>query len=228
MKTVTTRCGACIAPFGPGTDPGLTVVKRNAPLGSVMMRPKPRNGAAVAAFDDDEAVADARRHGEGARRGTGARRSRPHAQRRDRVGGRVRGLSGPGRGHGQTVSSAMRQVLIGDAVGRITGRAGLADFRERLDGGHGFGDLGAAEPFEAGAAEVHVRVSSPPVVSQCYYGIDFADPNELIAANKTVEEVREFIGATTLAYLSLEGLQASTRRPSSTASAASGWPRPSG
>jgi amidophosphoribosyltransferase len=69
--------------------------------------------------------------------------------------------------------------------------------------------------FEAGAAEVHVRVSSPPVISQCYYGIDFADPNELIAAKKTVEEVRDYIGATTLAYLSLEGLQASTRRPSS-------------
>jgi len=69
--------------------------------------------------------------------------------------------------------------------------------------------------FEAGAAEVHVRVSSPPVISQCYYGIDFADPDELIAANKTVEEVREHIGATSLAYISLEGLQASTRRPES-------------
>ena len=69
--------------------------------------------------------------------------------------------------------------------------------------------------FEAGAAEVHVRVSSPPIVSQCYYGIDFADEDELIAAKRTVEEVREYIGATTLAYLSLEGLQASTRRPES-------------
>ena len=69
--------------------------------------------------------------------------------------------------------------------------------------------------FDAGAAEVHVRISSPPVISQCYYGIDFADPDELIAANKTVEEVREHIGATSLAYISLEGLQASTRRPES-------------
>jgi amidophosphoribosyltransferase len=69
--------------------------------------------------------------------------------------------------------------------------------------------------FEAGAAEVHVRVSSPPVVSQCYYGIDFADEDELIAARRSVEEVRESIGATSLAYLSLEGLQASTRRPES-------------
>jgi amidophosphoribosyltransferase len=69
--------------------------------------------------------------------------------------------------------------------------------------------------FDAGAAEVHVRVSAPPVISQCYYGIDFADPDELIAADKSVEEVREYIGATTLAYLSLDGLQASTRRPAS-------------
>jgi amidophosphoribosyltransferase len=69
--------------------------------------------------------------------------------------------------------------------------------------------------FEAGAAEVHVRISSPPIVSQCYYGIDFAEEDELIAAKRTVEEVREYIGATSLAYLSLEGLQASTRRPES-------------
>jgi amidophosphoribosyltransferase len=69
--------------------------------------------------------------------------------------------------------------------------------------------------FEAGAAEVHIRVSAPPIISQCFYGIDFADPNELIAAKKSVEEVRQYIGATTLAYISLEGLQASTRRPAS-------------
>src|SRR4029453_14806170 len=69
--------------------------------------------------------------------------------------------------------------------------------------------------FDAGAAEVHVRVSAPPVISQCYYGIDFADPDELIASDKTVEEIRDHLGATSLAYLSLDGLQASTRRPAS-------------
>jgi amidophosphoribosyltransferase len=67
--------------------------------------------------------------------------------------------------------------------------------------------------FEAGATEVHVRVSSPPIIGPCYYGIDFADPDELVAAGRTVEDVRRHIGATSLAYLSLEGLQASTRRP---------------
>jgi amidophosphoribosyltransferase len=69
--------------------------------------------------------------------------------------------------------------------------------------------------FDAGAAEVHVRVSSPPIIGQCFYGIDFADPDELIASDKTVDEVRDYIGATSLAHLSLEGLQASTRRPES-------------
>ncbi|MGH3080827.1 MAG: amidophosphoribosyltransferase, partial [Gaiellaceae bacterium] len=69
--------------------------------------------------------------------------------------------------------------------------------------------------FEAGALEVHVRVSSPPIVSPCFYGIDFADEDQLVAADRDVEAVRELIGATSLAYLSLEGLQAATRRPAS-------------
>ena len=64
--------------------------------------------------------------------------------------------------------------------------------------------------FDAGAAEVHVRISSPQVVGPCFYGIDLPDEDELIAGARSVEEVREFIGATSLAHLSLEGL---TRRP---------------
>ena len=66
---------------------------------------------------------------------------------------------------------------------------------------------------EAGATEVHVRVSSPPIVSPCFYGIDFGDAQQLIAAEQSVEELRESIGATSLAYLSLDGLQESTQRP---------------
>ena len=69
--------------------------------------------------------------------------------------------------------------------------------------------------FDAGAAEVHIRISSPPVVSPCYYGIDLASEDEMIAAHSTVEEVRAAIGATSLAYISLDGLQAATRRPES-------------
>jgi len=67
--------------------------------------------------------------------------------------------------------------------------------------------------FESGAEEVHVRISSPPIVSPCFYGIDMAGEDELIAATRSVEEVRDEIGATSLAYLSLEGLQEATRRP---------------
>ena len=67
--------------------------------------------------------------------------------------------------------------------------------------------------FDAGAQEVHVRISSPPIVSPCFYGIDFADEEQLVAASRTVAEVQEQIGATSLAYISLEGVQAATMRP---------------
>jgi amidophosphoribosyltransferase len=67
--------------------------------------------------------------------------------------------------------------------------------------------------FDAGATEVHVRVSAPPVIGQCFYGIDLADPAEMIAHDKSVDEIRDYIGATSLAYLSHDGLVAATRRP---------------
>ena len=73
-----------------------------------------------------------------------------------------------------------------------------------------------SDAFDAGATEVHVRVSSPPIVGPCFYGIDFAAEDELIAARHTVEEVRKQIGATSLAYISLEGLTEATRRPEHT------------
>jgi amidophosphoribosyltransferase len=66
---------------------------------------------------------------------------------------------------------------------------------------------------EAGAAEVHVRISSPPVKWPCFYGIDFATPAELIANGLAVEEIRASIGADSLAYISLEGLVAATEQP---------------
>jgi amidophosphoribosyltransferase len=69
--------------------------------------------------------------------------------------------------------------------------------------------------FDAGALEVHVRISSPPVIGQCFYGIDLADPDEMIASSRSVEEIRSYIGATSLAYLSHDGLVESTRRPES-------------
>ncbi len=59
---------------------------------------------------------------------------------------------------------------------------------------------------QAGAREVHVRVSSPPIISPCYYGMDFPSTSELIAAHKSVEEIRAWLQCDSLAYLSLEGL----------------------
>ncbi len=60
---------------------------------------------------------------------------------------------------------------------------------------------------EAGAKEVHLRVSCPPTVSPCYYGIDTPTKKELIASTHNVEEIRQFIGADTLGYLSMEGMR---------------------
>ncbi len=59
----------------------------------------------------------------------------------------------------------------------------------------------------AGALEVHVRICSPPTISPCYYGIDTPTHEELIGNNKTLEEIRDFTKADTLAYLSLEGMK---------------------
>jgi amidophosphoribosyltransferase len=66
--------------------------------------------------------------------------------------------------------------------------------------------------FEAGAAEVHFRVSSPPIKGPCYYGIDMDSPDQLVGANLTVEEIRAHIGATTLAYLSIDAMIAATQQ----------------
>lgn len=63
---------------------------------------------------------------------------------------------------------------------------------------------------EAGAAEVHLRITSPPVAHPCYYGIDMATRAELIGADLDVEAIRSFVGADSLHYLTLEGLIAST------------------
>lgn len=66
---------------------------------------------------------------------------------------------------------------------------------------------------EAGATEVHVRVSSPPTMNSCHYGIDTPTRGELIAANQSVEEIRAFIEADSLGYLSPEGMLEAFGRP---------------
>src|SRR6202161_3070925 len=59
----------------------------------------------------------------------------------------------------------------------------------------------------AGAKEVHMRISCPPTISPCYYGVDTPSKKQLISANKSIDEIRAFIVADSLAYLSLEGLK---------------------
>ena len=66
---------------------------------------------------------------------------------------------------------------------------------------------------EAGAIEVHVRISSPPVKWPCFYGIDFATKAELIAGNLDIEGIRRSIGADSLGYVSLDGLISATEQP---------------
>lgn len=59
----------------------------------------------------------------------------------------------------------------------------------------------------AGAKEVHMRISCPPTISPCFYGVDTPSKKQLIAANKSIDEIRDYIGADSLAYLSLQGLK---------------------
>jgi len=65
----------------------------------------------------------------------------------------------------------------------------------------------------AGAKEIHMRVCAPPICHPCFFGVDMATRWELIAARKTIPEIREFIGADTLGYLSLDGLVSAVGLP---------------
>ncbi len=67
--------------------------------------------------------------------------------------------------------------------------------------------------FLAGVKEVHMRISCPPIKYPCFYGIDFPTRKELIAATHSIEEIRKFLGVTSLGYLSLEGLLGSVSCP---------------
>lgn len=73
---------------------------------------------------------------------------------------------------------------------------------------------------EAGAREVHVKISAPPVQWPCFYGIDFATRAELIATGAGIEEIRTSIGADSLAYISVDGMIEATQQPANTLCAA--------
>lgn len=66
---------------------------------------------------------------------------------------------------------------------------------------------------QAGASEIHMRVSCPPLISPCFYGIDFPTKKELVASSHTIEEIRQFVGVDSLKYLSLEGMLNSMMLP---------------
>lgn len=72
---------------------------------------------------------------------------------------------------------------------------------------------------EAGAKEIHMRISCPPIISPCFYGIDFPSKGELIAHNKTVQQIADFIKVDSLGYLSLEGMLGVMKKPNSFCSA---------
>lgn len=91
------------------------------------------------------------------------------------------------------VLEGQRVVLVDDSVVRGTTTPRVVQLLRR-----------------AGAKEVHMRVTSPPITWPCFFGVDMATRSELIAANKTMEEIRDHIGADTLGYLSVEGLVKST------------------
>ena len=65
----------------------------------------------------------------------------------------------------------------------------------------------------AGAKEIHMRITCPPIVSPCFYGIDFPSEEELVAYGKTVKEVADFIEVDTLEYLSLDGMLSVMKDP---------------
>jgi amidophosphoribosyltransferase len=58
----------------------------------------------------------------------------------------------------------------------------------------------------AGAKEIHMRVACPPVVSPCFYGVDFPTKEELLASNRTLEEIRDFLQVDSVGYISLDGM----------------------
>ncbi len=59
---------------------------------------------------------------------------------------------------------------------------------------------------EAGAKEVHVRISAPPFLHPCYFGTDIPDEDQLIAHNRSIDEIRDLLGADSLSYLNIERL----------------------
>ncbi len=94
------------------------------------------------------------------------------------------------------VISGKRIVVVDDSIVRgTTTRGKMAQLRR------------------AGAKAIHMRISCPPIQHPCYFGIDFPDRTQLIAHERSVEQIRQFLGVDTLAFLSLEGMLSCVTRP---------------
>jgi amidophosphoribosyltransferase len=91
------------------------------------------------------------------------------------------------------VLDGKRVVVVDDSIVRGTTTGRVLDLIRR-----------------AGATEIHARMSTPPIISPCFLGVDMATKAELIAANMSVEEIRRHIGADTLGFLSVDGLNRAT------------------
>ena len=87
-------------------------------------------------------------------------------------------------------------VLVDDSIVRGTTTTGVIQMLRR-----------------AGAREIHMRVTAPPITHPCFYGIDMGTRWELLASQKTSDEIRDQIGADTLGYLSEEGLESAVATP---------------
>ncbi|MGE4196139.1 MAG: amidophosphoribosyltransferase [Phycisphaerales bacterium] len=94
------------------------------------------------------------------------------------------------------VVSAKRVIVVDDSIVRGT------TTREKM-----------AQIRAAGAEEIHLRISCPPIKHPCYFGVDFATRDQLIAHKRSVEEIRAFLGVDSLHYLSLEGMLSCVTRP---------------
>jgi amidophosphoribosyltransferase len=94
------------------------------------------------------------------------------------------------------VLNGKRVIVVDDSIVRGTTTGRVLDLIRR-----------------AGASEVHMRFTTPPIISPCFLGVDMATKAELIAANKSVEEIRQHIGADTLGFLSIPGLNKATGQP---------------
>jgi amidophosphoribosyltransferase len=94
------------------------------------------------------------------------------------------------------VVAGKRLIVVDDSIVRGTTTKRIVDLLRR-----------------AGASEVHVRISAPPIYHPCFYGIDTSLETELIAATHSIDETKEFIGADSLGYLSIRGVLAALDLP---------------